>query len=487
MRTVWLCLATLVPAVILGCGPNKPPPPAVVSEPVILKIACPGEPAATVVKRYAKGWASAHNTQVEIVRVPATESPGERDGIDVWVIPPPALSRLTTANLLQPVPDSLLERGNSYQWQNILPLYRHKLLAWDGTPYALPLLGAATVCYYREDWLREAARDLEAKHGRALTTPATWDDFADLAVYFHDRNKRPSLPPLPERDDEISHWLCTIAASYDRRAVREDDPKMPPEIELFSFHYDLKTMQPRLSSAAFLQALRLLSRMQACRPAGTSAEPAQAFLQGDAVLCIAGPEWIERFQKDDSKVRGKFGIARVPGTLHYFDYLKGQPIPAPGNFIPYVGAHGWLGVVPKSAPHAAEAFALLAHLSNPTTSAEVVSEPAWGGGAFRREHLTSGAWDAFGLNAERTRALVVALQAELMPIAINPVVALRIPDAARHEQILGEELRAALKEPTKDPAEALKAATRRWQELDAKKDLETRRREYRLSLGLGVK
>ena len=295
------------------------------------------------------------------------------------------------------------------------------------------------------------------------------------------------MPPLPERGEDLNQWLYTIAASYDRRAVREDEPKMPAEAELFSFHYDLETMRPRLESPAFVHALALLRRLQPCRPAGTG-EPGEAFRQGKAAFCIAGPEWIDRFQNEGSRVRGKFGIARLPGSATFFDYRTGQSMPARGNFIPFVGAGGWLGVVPKSAPHAADAFALLAHLGNPTTSAEVVSEPAWGGGAFRREHLTGAAsWDAFGLGAERTRAFVAALQAELTPAAINSAVALRIPDAAEHEKILAEELHAALQAPGTEPAAALQAASKRWQALDAKKELETRRREYRLSLGLAGK
>jgi multiple sugar transport system substrate-binding protein len=486
-RFAWLALVILAPALALGCGRTKPPPPAVVPDRVILKIACPGEPSASVVKRYGQKWATAHNAQIEIVRVPETESPGVRDGIDVWIIPPPALPRLAAANLVQTVPDSLLDRGNAYQWQNLLPLYRYKLLVWDSKPYALPLLGDAGICYYREDWFRDAAGGFREKHGRPLAAPETWEELVEIAEFFHARDKAPSMPPLPENSKEINSWLNTIAASYDRRVVREDEPKMPAEAELFSFHYDLETMRPRLGSPAFVHALGLLRRLQPCRPAGTG-EAGEAFRQGKAVFCIAGPEWIDRFQNDGSKVRGNFGVARLPGSATYFDFRTGQPMPARGNFIPFVGAGGWLGVVPKSAPHAADAFALLAHLSDPTTSAEVVSEPAWGGGVYRREHLAGGAsWDAFGLGAERTRAFVTALQAQLTPTATNSAVALRIPDAAEHEKILAEELQAALQTPGTEPAAALNAASKRWQTLDAKKELETRRREYRLSLGLAGK
>lgn len=127
-----LALAILVPGLSIGCGRTKLPPPPVTLDKLTLKIACPGDPSAAVVKRYGQGWASRNNGQLEIVRVPATEAPGDREGIDIWIISPPALSRVAAAGLLQRVPESLLERGNDYQWQNLLPLYRHKLLNWDG-------------------------------------------------------------------------------------------------------------------------------------------------------------------------------------------------------------------------------------------------------------------------------------------------------------------------------------------------------------------
>ena len=86
-----------------------------------------------------------------------------------------------------------------------------------------------------------------------------------------------------------------------------------------------------------------------------------------------------------------------------------------------------------------------------------------------------------------TRALDKALEAELTSVAVNPAVALRTPDAAEHEKLLAEDLRAALKDSSTDPATALKAASERWEKLDAKKDEATRRREYRQSLGLATR
>src|SRR5262249_29377465 len=82
---------------------------------------------------------------------------------------------------------------------------------------------------------------------------------------------------------------------------------------------------------------------------------------------------------------------------------------AGGNFVPYLGAAGWVGGVPRSNPHPDAAFALLAFLSSPRISRDVVIEPSWGGGAFRRDHLKNirlgGIWARSQENRNHGRSL----------------------------------------------------------------------------------
>jgi hypothetical protein len=117
-----------------------------------------------------------------------------------------------------------------------------------------------------------------------------------------------------------------------------------------------------------------------------------------------------------------------------------------------------------------------------------VIEPAWGGGAFRREQFQNrGGWLAFGLNPNLTETLVETIrQTVANPHMINPVLRLRIPDERPHWQALVGEVRAALA-GTKEPTQALAAAAARWRELDQRKELKVRLAEYRLSLGLRPK
>src|SRR5262249_6793269 len=162
-------------------------------------------------------------------------------------------------------------------------------------------LGDALVCFYREDLFQDAGHReaFREKYGRELGPPSTWEQFADVAEYFHNR-KRPgidrpcvSLPPLPSESDELDTVFYSGAVRLARRAVREDEPKPPPAVEVFSFHYDLESGAVRIDTPGFVHALQLLQRLQGFRPAQAIRDPPTAFEKGEAVLCLAGPSWIK--------------------------------------------------------------------------------------------------------------------------------------------------------------------------------------------------
>jgi multiple sugar transport system substrate-binding protein len=462
-----------------GCSPRptNAPPPSKTAEPVVLKIACPDDLTAQVIKRYGRRWESQSGARLEIVRQDAEAVPAA----DVWVLPPARMSHFAAAGLLQPLPESYRSAG-PYAWGNMLSVYRDRLVVWDRTVYALPVRGDARLCFYRADLFRapEHRAAFQKKYGREPAAPATWEEFADLAEYFRGAQGRPSLPPLPAGDDDLDQEFYAVAVPLCRPAVRDVESK--PGEDVFSFHFQLDTGVPWINKPGFVQALRLLQRLQTCRPASTTAEPAAQFQDGDAVLCLASPTWVSRFQ-ESPKVRDKFGICRLPGAGRVLDLRTGGETAAPGgNFVPYLGACAWLGVVPKASAQPELAFALLASLSDPATSREVVAEPAWGGGVFRQEHLDMN-WESFGLGRDSKHTLAESLRATVAhPQLSNPVVRLRTPDERARQQELLAQVRATLSGGSEAQA-ALDAVAARWREA-VNKDLKKHIAEYRLSLGL---
>lgn len=469
-----------------GCRGSTPSMPAPAPAGTALRVACPAGPVEAVLRGQCRTWASKSGIKVEIVPTPPGADRAVGPSADVWILPPAEMPRWVDAGYLLPVPNVVQARGNEYLWDSLLPLYGRKLLRWGETAYALPVLGGATLCYYRTDLLQDAGRR-EAflkEHGRDLAEPATWEAFAEIAEFFSRHKRPPGLPPLPADDAALDRLFYLVAAPFARRAVREDEMK-PPADDLFSFQYQLDTGEPRINRRGFVHALDLLKRLQACRPAGTAAEPEQAFRNGQAVLCLAGAEWIGRFQEKGSAVRDKLGVCRAPSSLRTFDVQNDDEIVRPrGNFVPYLGDAGWLGMVPKSTAAPDAAFQLLAFLGGPTESADRVAEPAHGGGVFRHEHFDKAGWQAFGLPTAVEHQLVEALRQTLVhPQLVNPALRLRTPDQQEHQRALVAELRAALI-GTKEAKAALDAAAGQWKQLDAKMDRKSVLANYRLSIGL---
>jgi hypothetical protein len=152
--------------------------------------------------------------------------------------------------------------------------------------------------------------------------------------------------------------------------------------------------------------------------------------------------------------------------------------------MPYLGAGGYLAVVPQKAAAPDAAFALAAELCGQETGRQIVIEPGrWNAGPTRLSQLDdTRLWDGLDLDAARTAALRDALRQTLLhPNVLNPALRLRTPDQAVYQQILAKSLREVL-EGKGDPATALQAVARRWAELDAKNPQHLA--EYRMSVGL---
>ena len=458
---------------------------------VTIRVACPNEQVAKMVEQFKPSATSPSGLNVVCFQYDPNTEPG---GGDVWIIPPARMPHFAAAEKLQPVPSDITTDDPAYAWDDILPLYRSKLLVWDGKVRALPFLSGTLLCYYREDLLKdpENQANFKRKHGRDLSPPATWEELLDMAEFFHNQKRPgvdhacPSLPAVDEANDALDQQFYALAVSYARRAIVADASGRGFGDEVFSFHYDLRSGQPRIDQPGFVHALEVFKRLGKFRQPGSSPEPERSFENGEAVFCVGPASWIGKFQKSRF-VRDKFAFCQsLPGATKVIDGRGGKESAiAGGNHVPYLGAGGWLAVVPATSPNPEPAFRLIAALSNPRTSADIVIEPAWGGGVYRQSHLQRGiGWTSFGLSSARTEELVNCMRSAVQPGQVrNPVLRLRIPDERSHQLALLSEIRAALFKDKK-PSQAIADAAAQWRDLDSKRPAGEVRTEYRLSLSL---
>jgi multiple sugar transport system substrate-binding protein len=473
---------------------------------LVLKVACPEWAPVNIIAAQAKVWGFQTGARVDIVPIATTGEKADYPSADLWLIPAVELAHWAAAGQLREVPSEYLNPDGPYAWRDLLPLYRNKLLLWNQRVFALPCLGEAPLCYYRQDIFLDAGHlaAYEAKFGRTLRPPATWDDLVDIAEFFRERlstargaeargsdargadaTPLAGLAPLPANDEGLDLEFYSIAAPFDRRAIGEDERQRPPVEEMFSFHYDLESGEPRIERPAFVEALRLMQRMQTCRPRKCVLEPPAVFRDGEAILTLAGSSWIGRFQAEGSKVRDRFGFCRVPGSRRYYSYSSGRVVPlSETSFVPYLGSGALLGVVPRQAENSLAAFAFLADLSGPKMSAELVLSPDWSAGVCRHGHFqyfTAGAW---GLDGRQTAALAETLRQTLSPPAINPVLCLRIPEQSSYRRATAHAIRTALQQGNADPSQVLHTIRDRWRQLESSRGPQKLLAEYRLSLGL---
>ncbi len=486
-------ILTLLTLLALGCQQTLPPIEPSPFQGVTLQISSP--PALVqLVREQSRAWASRHQATVEVRPSPHAEQPNAT--ADVWIVPPASVPQWAAAGQLVSVPEPLRERGSSYNWPGLLPLYREQLLIWDKQPVALPLVGESPVCVYRSDWfedakLRKKFRDWSSQRnqGGELRPPTSWEEFASLAEFFRDQHPsgqpRPSLPPLPADEAALDRLFYQVAAPYARRGIRLDEERgVNPLADIFAFYYDLKTGAPRLATPGFVAALHLLVRLQACRPQGSSSQPEKHFLDGESALTIADASILMEAQKRP-QLRDRVGVTTVPGSTTYFTFNGEEKSLIEGiNRVPYLGGAGWLAVVPTSSRAQAAAWDLLADLTGPTRSLLIAQEPRYGGGPTREEQLRRDRWDSFDLDFRRASALKEAINRAVLQHGIrNPVICLRIPDQARHRTILDAGLRRVLLDKA-DPRTTLEEVTRAWADLDLKRSSGTLLTDYRISLGL---
>jgi multiple sugar transport system substrate-binding protein len=505
----WSLFCTLAAAFLPGCQPPPAPvgTPAAPHQGIELRIACPNAATAALLLGRGQTWALRQGAKIAVSRYdPAADLPSVGPA-DVWIISPAELPHWAAAGRLAALPEAYTARENPYVWMDLLPTYREQLVLWERTPYGMPLVGESPLCCYRADLFKgQAVQSAFAKQfGRKLDAPATWEQYAWLAEYFRahmpsssslgsaekagDRSA-PTLPPLPRDDADLDRLFYTVAAGHARRAVPADEARRAghqDQDDVFSFHYDLKTGRPRIAAPGFVQALKLLQRLQKCRPGGSVDHPEEAFRDGRAVLCLTDAPWLKAFQKMPA-LRDKVGLCRVPGGDSYFDYDRGFPHPTPGgNRVPYLGGAGWLAVVPRAGEHTAAAFDLLADLSGPKTSTQIFLGEVGAGGPLRIDQLDSQRWDAFDLDQAQALKLPEVLRETLMYRGLkNPVVCLRTPRQAAHRAVLVKELRDALLRGT-DAEKALNNVAEAWDKLDREQGQEAHQADYRRSLGLLAK
>jgi ABC-type glycerol-3-phosphate transport system substrate-binding protein len=457
-RRPFTILALVVAVAASGCGrpvaaPLAPPKPFGGKT---IRAAAPGGPAKLLLERQGMAWARGNGATLVILD--RHEGDAAPKDIDLIAFNPAEMGRLVEAQALAPLPDSVTSGAS---WTFLSRPYQTKLLGWGAATYALPLIGDAIVLIYRADLFAAAKRK----------PPENFAAFLELAKQFAEERKQPSLPPLGN-DDALDRDFFSVAAAFAVPPLTDSDLKSrsvndPAVTNMYGFHFDIETGEPRLTDPGFVKALEWLKASQSFRIHGGTL--VEAFANDRAVFGLGSLADVASLKPAEHPNR--YAVAPVPASPN-------------GDVVPYIGPGGVIAAVSKSGKEPQAALALLLHLSDLPNGLEVVHTPEYGTAPYRAAHLTERAdgWLNWGLDRAGTDALRTALTKATDPRVINAPIRLRVRDESKYRRALLDSLREAL-DQNADPAKTLQAIAEQWKKLDSR-TVEEKRDEYSRSLNL---
>jgi multiple sugar transport system substrate-binding protein len=371
----------------------------------------------------------------------------------------------------------------------VLPAPR-SLLSYGGKKYMVANDHDGQVLYYRRDLLADPQhrKAFRQKYGYALDVPRAWGQFRDIAEYFNGRDLNGDgvighgvTIALKAGNQGMFHFM-SLSAPF---VIGPDNPKL--------YWFDPQSMKPLIESPGHVRALERLIDLVRFGPremlGWQSGQSWDYFLAGHAALTFSWGDLGALAQQQGSKVKGRIGVAHLPGTREYFSvahgkWMKGDPVNRVGNTT----GGSWAGVISRYSKAPEATYYLLALMATREKST-VYAARGWDGiDPGRRFHFLPPDGNAKiddYLRAHWNEADVRDYLHAYFDNFSNPqqLPYLRIPGTYSYLQALNLHLAEAVNGQATAEG-ALKAAALDFEEITLRLGRAPQRRAYRTSLGL---
>jgi multiple sugar transport system substrate-binding protein len=387
-----------------------------------------------------------------------------------------------------PIPDDIKERVD---WEDVLPLYRERIVDWGGTTYALPYDGDSHMMYYRKDLVSPDstyAADFEAEYGYTLDEPQTWSQYQDIAAFFHGKEVDTAGVMAPingaveaQRRNAQSYWfLMSRAGGY---------AKVPGDPCFFFTCTDDNPMVPTINNPGWAQALQDWIDLQPYAPAEMInydvTDVRSVFPAGGAVFGLdwgdVGPITVD---PNVSVVNDLTGFGVLPGAEQYWDPAVGDWVDAEGgvNQAPFIAFGGWIISVVADSDSQEAALDFAAFMSDKELAGTLATTGGTGVNPLRQSQFDNlDLWTNAGFSEE---AATDYLDAVLTTIEHpNAILDIRIPGSAEYFSTLDVEVARALSGEI-SAQEALDNAAAEWEAITDRRGRDDQLALYRASLGI---
>ncbi|MFZ1640926.1 MAG: extracellular solute-binding protein [Candidatus Contendobacter sp.] len=364
-------------------------------------------------------------------------------------------------------------------WNDILPVYRERLMVWNGRYLSQTIDGDQHILYYRLDLFNDPQerQRFKEKYGYELAPPATWDQYYQIAEFFN----RPTTnlwgtAEAYRRGGEQFWYFFTHAAAYTHH------PALPG-----SMFFDPDSMDAQINNPGWVKALEdYINGLNVAPPGAlgfTSEDIHNIFAGGSVAMNFDwGDTGVNAADAKTSLIPGKVGTAMLPGSKRVWNYKTKQW----DTFqevvrAPFLAFGGWQAAVPANSKHTDAAWNFIGWLSSPEVSGEAVVTPQAGINPYRDSHFKNRErWLKLFTPEEAKLYLDAQLNSLNMP---NVALDLRIPGHFAYTQALEVQLTRALNFEI-PPQEALNNVAKTWNALTDRFGRDKQRAAYRASMGL---
>lgn len=371
---------------------------------------------------------------------------------------------------------------------DLLPAPR-ALLPYGGKKYMVANDHDGQVLYYRRDLLADPQhqRAFLQKYRYALDVPKTWAQFRDIAEYFNGRDLNGDGVPdhgltiaLKAGVQGMFHFMA-LSAPF---VIGPNNPKL--------YWFDPHSMKPLIESPGHVRALEVLVGLVPFGPremlGWELGKGWDHFLAGRAALTFTWGDLGALAQQEGSKVKGRVGVAHLPGSTEYYSiaqgkWVKTEPFHRVGNTV----GGSWAGVISRHSKAPQATYYLLALMASKEKSI-VYAARGWDGidpgriyhflppdGSAEIDDYLKAGWNELDVRD--------CLHAYFENFS-NPLQLpfLRIPGVYSYWQALNLHLAEAANGQS-SPEAALKATAVNFEEITLRLGRDTQRRAYRESLG----
>ena len=281
--------------------------------------------------------------------------------------------------LLLPVPNWVKDK---IEWDDIMPLFREKIVSWEGTAFSLPYDGDKHYMAYRRDLMLDQANadKFQAENGYAWdpeTGPRTWDEHRDIAKFFtgwdwegDGSESHSGFSHMMKRKDTLWWGANSRFTAYNKH----------PEDKGYLF--DVDTMEPRVNNEGFIRALEEWKDEFELYGPETSLNDGwgsviENYVTAKSFMCIGWSDHGTAAQDTSrSVIKGLSGYSKNPGSKEVFNARTGKWENFPEiNYASFIAFGGWIIAVPSNTKNAEMAWDWGSFATGPHVANQMVTAP----------------------------------------------------------------------------------------------------------------